>query len=394
MKKTLVIILVCAFVFSVSLTSGIAASATDSLSAGTVIKGEGLSTLYYIGEDGRRYVFPNSNIFFSWYDDFSEVVEVPLETLYEYPLGGNARYKPGALLVKIQTDPKVYAVGHNGKLHWIKTEKIARALYGNNWNKLVDDVADSFFTNYEVGDEVNTDEDFDPIAKGNETPSISHNRGFKAKVATRNRNQNEKMCGQLEGALSRLQKRLERWGAELTDASSDLLEKCYIPNDAPNFEKKMTLCHKGKTVTIGIPAHIRTYINQGGTLGACAATDETNGNQDDADSNDTDNGDDTDNTDLSIDEISITEITYSSAIFVITTSKNASTTVKYDIKEINDTSAYESATSTDDNFPYSIELSGLLATTTYYYLVEATDSDNNIATSSGNFKTKDEPVTE
>ena len=295
MKKTLVIFLVCAFVFSVSSVSGIAASATDSLPAGTVIKGENLSTLYYIGEDGKRYVFPNSNIFFSWYDDFSEVVEVPLETLYEYPLGGNARYKPGALLVKIQTDPKVYAVGHNGKLHWIKTEPIARALYGNNWNKLVDDLADSFFTNYEVGDEVDGEDGFDPITEEGQTPSISHNRGFKAKVAARNRNQNEKMCGQLEGALSRLQKRLDRWGTELTDAGADLLDKCYIPDDAPNFGKKMTLCHKGKTITIGIPAHIRTYLNEGGTLGACA-TDETNGNQNGANSDNTDDGAESDTT--------------------------------------------------------------------------------------------------
>ncbi len=384
MKKTLVIILVCAFVFSVSLVSGIAASATDTLSAGTVIKGEELSTLYYIGEDGKRYVFPNSNIFFSWYDDFSEVVEVPLETLYEYPLGGNARYKPGALLVKIQTDPKVYAVGHNGKLHWIKTEPIARALYGSNWSKLVDDLADSFFTNYEVGGEVDEEGDFDPMTVGEEAPSISHNRGFKARAIANVRSQSEKICAQLDRAANRLLERSTRWNIDAPESIGDYLEeRCYgldsegkITGNALRSMKKVTFCHEGKTVNIGISA-IGAHLKQGATIGACATTDETN-------------DDDTDNTDLIINSVSTTT-THDSAEFIITTNKNASTTVKYAIEEIDDTSACESATSTDDNSPYSVELSGLLATTTYYYLVEATDSDNNIATSSGNFKTEDEP---
>jgi hypothetical protein len=71
-------------------------------------------------------------------------MEISLDDLQAIPLGGNVHYKPGALLVKIQTDPKVYAVGANGNLRWVRSEAIARALYGSNWNKLVDDVPDSF----------------------------------------------------------------------------------------------------------------------------------------------------------------------------------------------------------------------------------------------------------
>ena len=83
-----------------------------------------------------------------------------MDDLYEIPLGGNVLYKPGALLVKIQTDPKVYAVGANGKLKWVKSEAIAKALYGENWNKLIDDVPDSFFTNYEIDEPIESRNNF------------------------------------------------------------------------------------------------------------------------------------------------------------------------------------------------------------------------------------------
>lgn len=383
MKKTLIIFLVCAFIFSVSLVDAAKSSAENNLPAGTVIKGEGLSTLYYIGEDGKRYVFPNSNIFFSWYDNFSKVVEVPLEDLYEYPLGGNARYKPGALLIKIQTDPKVYAVGGNGKLHWIKTEKIAKALYGNNWNKLIDDVPDSFFTNYEISTEVNEESDFDPSEEEEQMPSISHNRGFKAKIAAQTRNRNEKICDRLESALNRLQKRLSLWDVALPNIGDHLLDKCYglgsdgkIRSNALRSVKKVTLCHEGKTINVGIMA-IGAHLKQGGTIGACADSDSTD---------DTDN-DDGNDIDLSIENVSV-EASANSATTTITTNKNADITVKYATEEIG-TENYEEVTATGDNSPYLAELSGLSASTTYFYLVEATD-DNSTATSSGNFDTAED----
>ncbi|MEA1963411.1 MAG: fibronectin type III domain-containing protein [Patescibacteria group bacterium] len=370
MKKILVIVLVCAFVFSVSLVSEISASTADSLPAGTVIKGEGLSTLYYIGEDGKRYVFPNSNIFFSWYDDFSEVVEVSLETLYEYPLGGNARYKPGALLVKIQTDPKVYAVGHNGKLHWIKTEPIARALYGNNWNKLVDDVPDSFFTNYEVGGEVDGEDDFDPTSTEEETPSISHNRGFKAKVAARIKNRNERICDQLDSAVNRLQKRLVRWEIALPDIGKNLMKICYglgsdgkMTGNALRSVKKATLCHEGKTISVDLSA-IGAHLKQGGFMGAC---------EDDSAEPDT--------TAPKITDDPHVATSSRTAVITWTTDELSDSKVIYAEGSF-ETASPNEATSTDLVLEHSVELINLSVSTTYSYKVESKDAAGNLATSS------------
>lgn len=140
-------------VMTIIVMSGLIAPITTkaAASAGDLIKMDGLSSVYYLSEDGKRYVFPNEATYKTWYSDFSGVVTIPSSELYTYPIGGNVVVRPGTKLVKITTDPKVYAVETNGTLRWIQTEADAIALYGANWASRVIDIADSFFTNYTIG---------------------------------------------------------------------------------------------------------------------------------------------------------------------------------------------------------------------------------------------------
>ncbi len=117
-------------------------------SAGDLIKMDGLSSVYYLGGDGKRYVFPNEQTYFSWYQDFSSVKTIPQSELESYPLGANVTIRPGTKLVKITTDPKVYAVEPGGALKHITSETDASNLWGSMWNKRVVDVPDAFFVNY------------------------------------------------------------------------------------------------------------------------------------------------------------------------------------------------------------------------------------------------------
>ena len=117
---------------------------------GDLIKQDGLSSVYYLGDDGKRYVFPNQNTYFSWYSDFSGVVTIPQAEMESYPIGGNVTIRPGTNLVKITTDPKVYAVERKGVLVHIPDEDTARTLYGNDWAQRVVDVPDGFFVNYDI----------------------------------------------------------------------------------------------------------------------------------------------------------------------------------------------------------------------------------------------------
>ncbi len=134
-------------------TTGGQQPTTALCASGTLIKGS-LPAVYYCGSDGKRYVFVNEKAYFSWYADFSTVLTISDADLALITIGGNVTYRPGSKMIKILSDPKVYAVSRGGILRWVTTEAIAARLYGVNWNKQIDDVPDSFFVNYTLGEPI------------------------------------------------------------------------------------------------------------------------------------------------------------------------------------------------------------------------------------------------
>ncbi|MDD5341588.1 MAG: hypothetical protein PHC97_04105 [Patescibacteria group bacterium] len=128
-----------------------AGSLPSGVQIGSLIKSEDVSAVYFVGQDNRRHAFPDETVFFSWFVDFSGVKTISAGTLAAIPLGSNVTMRPGTYLIKIQSDPKVYAVEPYGVIRWITTEQIAVDLYGSVWNGLVRDVAPAFFINYQVG---------------------------------------------------------------------------------------------------------------------------------------------------------------------------------------------------------------------------------------------------
>lgn len=155
-----------AFTFTVAAatiiaTAGLAAfipSDASAASYGDVIKGETLSTVYYYGSDGQRYSFPNEKTFFSWFEDFDDVVEISDEELADITLAGNIVYRSGSRWIKITSDEKTYAVSTDGSIHWIESEEAAEGLAGSDWNQFIDDVPDVFFVDYTVGDSLTSAE--------------------------------------------------------------------------------------------------------------------------------------------------------------------------------------------------------------------------------------------
>lgn len=149
LRKIFVVSVMMITVLSLSMVT--APNVKAAAKAGDLIKMNGLSSVYYLGADGKRYVFPNTSTYMSWYKDFSGVVTVSQSELESYPLGANVTVRPGTKLVKITTNPTVYAVEPGGNLRSIVSEANAIALYGADWAKRVIDVPDAFFTNYKTG---------------------------------------------------------------------------------------------------------------------------------------------------------------------------------------------------------------------------------------------------
>lgn len=128
---------------------------------GDLIRGTTFSAVYYMGEDGFRYVFPNDKTYFTWYSDFSNVKMVSDADLAMIQMGGNVTYRPGSRMIKINSDPKTYQVAVGGELRWVASEEVAVAVYGADWNTKIDDVADGFFGNYTVGSAIESVDDLD-----------------------------------------------------------------------------------------------------------------------------------------------------------------------------------------------------------------------------------------
>lgn len=126
---------------------------SDKSLSGRLIKSPEDSTVYLLGVNNQRYVFPNEKIFFSWYDDFSNVELISSDGLSQYPLVGNIKYKPGSL-IKMPSVPKVYLVDDDQNLRWIETETVAKILFSLVWSGRIDDMSEAFFSDYTESDSI------------------------------------------------------------------------------------------------------------------------------------------------------------------------------------------------------------------------------------------------
>ncbi|MEA3272898.1 MAG: trypsin-like peptidase domain-containing protein [Patescibacteria group bacterium] len=147
----------------------------DLAIADSLVKGS-LPAVYYYASDGKRYVFPNDKTYKTWFKDFSSVTQISDQELASMQIGGNVTYRPGVKMIKIQSDPKVYAVEQGGMLRWVATEIAALYLYGENWNQKIDDVSDAFFTNYKLGAPIESASDFSPGVETLETRTINSDK--------------------------------------------------------------------------------------------------------------------------------------------------------------------------------------------------------------------------
>ena len=142
-----------------------------------LIKSKTSPSIYYLGADGKRYIFYNADIYSTWYKNFSSVKTILPKELGGIPLGGNVTYRPGTL-VKIQTDPYVYAVDKGAVLRLVLNEKTAASIFGQKWASKIKVIPEFLFTNYRVGDDIRSSDDFNEAEAQANAPDINADKGF------------------------------------------------------------------------------------------------------------------------------------------------------------------------------------------------------------------------
>ncbi|MCX6715087.1 MAG: hypothetical protein NTX72_04710 [Candidatus Uhrbacteria bacterium] len=175
--------IVAIFVAALCLIASTAHAATliplSSIQSGDLVRGQSFSAVYYYGADGFRYVFPNDKIYFTWYQNFNTVKWMSDDNLSKIQIGGNVTYKPGVKMIKINSDPRVYAVSTKGLLREIGSEEVAKTLYGNTWNKKIDDLPDGFFGNYHIGGRIDLASMYSPMSE-QKVASVNDDKGLVA----------------------------------------------------------------------------------------------------------------------------------------------------------------------------------------------------------------------
>jgi hypothetical protein len=131
--------------------------------------------VYFYATDGKRHAFPNEKVYFTWFENFDDVLEVSADFLSDLSLGGNVTYHPGTRMVKFQSVNTVYAVEAQGLLRAISSEEVAEDLYGTDWNQQIDDISDAFLSNYEFGEDIDSADDYDPDEAEHSLESLDDN---------------------------------------------------------------------------------------------------------------------------------------------------------------------------------------------------------------------------
>ncbi|MBI4427119.1 MAG: hypothetical protein HY569_01370 [Candidatus Magasanikbacteria bacterium] len=147
------------FIFSVKASSTTPTPISCSLTINGAYKLSSSPAVYYITDECAKRPFNKANVFFTYFNSWSDVVattkikldKIPLDTLGFMPWGPKYDPKYGAL-VKIVSDPKVYLL-LGGEKYWITAEEIFNGLkYSWNW---VEDIDKKLLDKYITGSEIN-----------------------------------------------------------------------------------------------------------------------------------------------------------------------------------------------------------------------------------------------
>lgn len=187
-KRWVGAVLTLLITLSPSLAGTLTPTTAQAATINSYIKGSA-STVYWYSSNGKRYVLPNVGTFRSWVGlAGAEVTTVSDVELYTLPIGGNVTYRPGARLLKITTDPRVYAVSRYGVLRWVTSEAVARSIYGDNWNQRIDDISDDYFVNYTIGAPIYSSVDYNANTEFNAVLNPNDNISNQASVGGNSNN--------------------------------------------------------------------------------------------------------------------------------------------------------------------------------------------------------------
>lgn len=111
-----------------------------------VVKLQETGDIYYYSDDGFRYIFPNHDIYSSWFGDYLPTRVETVEQMQKSQLKGAVTLKPGSLTMT-DSDPKIYLVANHSILYSISPELLPQ-IFGADWQQHIIQLPNWFFAYY------------------------------------------------------------------------------------------------------------------------------------------------------------------------------------------------------------------------------------------------------
>lgn len=117
--------------------------------------------VYYYGDDGKRHAFPNESVYYTWYNNFDDVIEISSSDMSYITIGSNVTYRPGSVLVQFSSGTSIYAIEKKHTLRKYTSTSLLRTDYGSNYEDVIVTVPDTLYGNYTIGAEIDSSSDYD-----------------------------------------------------------------------------------------------------------------------------------------------------------------------------------------------------------------------------------------
>lgn len=157
---------------------------TSAISVGDLIKKASSTAVYYVGADNKLHVFPSSDVYKTWYSNYSAIKTVSDADFGTFGFGANVLPKAGVKLIQVVdsstpwniVSPTVYAVSKAGTIRQLGSASIATAIYGSSWEKSIIPIVVTLFSEYTAGNQITAVADFDKSAETSAFETITANQ--------------------------------------------------------------------------------------------------------------------------------------------------------------------------------------------------------------------------
>lgn len=120
-----------------------------SIAEGSVLYGQD-KKYYYFGFDGRLHMFPNEQVYRSWYPTDKELISVSRGKIEEYAQGRIMCVRPGTYILTFAGSPRAYLPEPGCRLRPVRSEVEAYVLYGAAWRTRVLELPSTYLLHYDV----------------------------------------------------------------------------------------------------------------------------------------------------------------------------------------------------------------------------------------------------